>query len=334
MFIFLANRWRSPRFGVLPLEGAESKPKLGNSISIVTWNVGYGALGERADFLVDGGKHLRVLNAEEIGEATRQIGNELQSIRPEVILLQETAGPSFLTRGNDVRSKISQKLAEYSECFWSDFETLMVPAPLKLSHGMSVYSRRQAVSSEVLELPQDPSFHFGFLKKYYAGIVTRYPISGSDKCWVVVNVHLSAFDDGAAVRKSQIAALFELAEREYNVGNFVVVGGDWNMKISRKEFPHQTDDKYLFWIHDFPQEELPEGWKLVCDDTNPTVRTLHESFVQGVNYTMVIDGFAVSPNVAVNEVRTINLQFQHTDHHPVSANFSTIKSDIGGGAPA
>ena len=43
----------------------------GDSLSILTWNIGYGALGANADFFMDGGEHVSTATKEQ----TEDIGN-------------------------------------------------------------------------------------------------------------------------------------------------------------------------------------------------------------------------------------------------------------------
>lgn len=319
--IYFGNRWHRPTSGEQALHMPSDARPIGNALSVTTWNIGYSALGAKADFLIDGGDHLRVLTYDEIQSAAGRIGDYLSNIETDVILVQENAGASFLTRGVNVRRMLDARLESYGTCYWSDFSTVFAPRQLKINHGMSVYSRVQANNCSVVKLPQDPSYFYGFLKKYYGGLVTRYPVENSDAEWIVINIHLSAFDESAEVRKRQISSLFEFAEREFEAGNYVVIGGDWNMKISDTEFPHQTETDHLFWIYDFPKEMLPSEWSFATDPTVPTVRTLQKPFLLGDNYTMIIDGFVVSPNVAILSVETTNLGFSDTDHHPVSGSF-------------
>ncbi len=94
------------------------------------------------------------------------------------------------------------------------------------------------------------------------------------------------------------------------------------MRISDADFPHTTADEDLFWIYDFPQDLLPEGWQFGVDEHTPTVRTLHKPYVEGENYTAIIDGFAYSPNVRLQRITTTDLKFENSDHHPVTAEFS------------
>ena len=60
-----------PTYGELDVARNLDHPEAGQQISVTTWNVGYGALGAGADFIADGGTHMRALGDEaiEIGRA-------------------------------------------------------------------------------------------------------------------------------------------------------------------------------------------------------------------------------------------------------------------------
>ena len=140
------------------------------------------------------------------------------------------------------------------------------------------------------------------LKKHYGALMTRIPTEDGRE-WTILNVHLSAFDDGGMVRAEQVSALIEMVEAEYRRGAHVVVGGDWNMRLVDTSFPHATEERFLSWIHDFPHETVPEGWTFAIDASVASVRTLHRPYEAGVNYVTVVDGFLVSPNVTIERGR-------------------------------
>ncbi len=310
-----------PTYGELDIVGGDVLPTAGSQISVTTWNVGYGALGAGADFIADGGEHLRALGADEIAQAVQEIGDRAGSFDAQFLLFQELANASVLTRDVSVRAAIEDNLTGYSSVYWEDLG-VNAPAPYDISHGMGIYARADTDVTRAYELPQEPGYFFLGIKRYYAAIVTEIPIRGTDRKWVLVNLHLSAFDDGANVRRAQVEAVFEFAKTEYAKGNYVVLGGDWNMRISDVEFPHTTAKANLFWIYNFPQDLLPEEWRFGVDGRTPTVRTLHKPYVEGENYTTIIDGFAYSPNVRLRRVTTTDLGFENSDHHPVTAEFS------------
>lgn len=312
-----------PEYGPLDIDRPTAQTDAGHQISVTSWNVGYGALGAGADFIADGGENMRALDADTIAIATREISLQAGAFDSQFILLQELANASFLTRNIPVREVIEGNLEGYSKIYWEDLGISTAPKPLQISHGMGMYARNNIEAARSEEIPQEPGYFFLNVKRYYAAMVSEVPIAGSDRAWVLINIHLSAFDKDAGVRRAQIQAVFDLAKAEYAKGNYVVVGGDWNMKISPEEFAHTTEDKNLFWVYDFPPEMLPTGWRFGVDETTPTVRTLHKPYVEGENYTMIIDGFAYSPNVRLRGVSTLDLGFEHTDHQPVTAIFAT-----------
>lgn len=69
---------------------------------------------------------------------------------------------------------------------------------------------------------------------------------------------------------------------------------------------------------------LPFGWTVAIDASTPTVRQLDRPYAPGQNFTAIIDGVVVSPNVRVNDVRAIELKFAFSDHQPVVASFRVI----------
>ena len=316
--VVLANRLKSPRYGSIPFSGPDRAGAAGAALQIVTWNIGYGSLGAGADFVADGGRSVRALDRGSITSAVGPIGETLERLDADLVLLQEMAAASFMTRGVDVKAGVLRALSGYRVAFWEDFSTTIVPPPFNLSNGLMTLARVAGPECAVQPLPQEPGFRLGILKKQYGTLVTRIPVEDGRE-WVIMNIHLAAFDDGGKVRSRQVSALLELAQAAYRSGAHVVIGGDWNLRLVDTAFPHGTEEKFLFWIHDFPHETVPEGWTFGLDPTVPSVRTLHRPYEAGVNYVTVIDGFLVSPNVVVEQVETIDLGFLHTDHHPVLA---------------
>ena len=324
--VFLANRLKSPRYGEIPFSEPNQASAPGDVLQIVTWNIGYGSLGAGADFVADGGRSVRALGRRSITAAVGAIGETLERLDADLVLLQEVAAASFTTRGIDVKAGVLRGLDGYGVAFWEDFATRMLPPPFNISNGMATVTRIAALQCTAQPLPQEPGFRFGILKKNYGALVTRIPVDDGRE-WVIMNIHLSAFDDGGKVRSRQVSALLEMAQAAYRSGAHVVVGGDWNMRLVETAFPHATEERFLSWIHDFPREAIPEGWAFGLDPSVPSVRTLHRPYDAGVNYVTVIDGFLVSPNVVVERVETIDLGFLHTDHHPVLASLrmSTVE---------
>ena len=101
-------------------------------------------------------------------------------------------------------------------------------------------------------------------------------------------------------------------------GNYVVVGGDWNQcppDFDKDKFRKETskDHKQLNILKEF----LPDDWKWCYDPDIPTNRKLSAPYDSSSTYTTLIDFFLVSPNLKVEDVKAIDLDFQYSDHQPI-----------------
>jgi endonuclease/exonuclease/phosphatase family metal-dependent hydrolase len=321
IFIFIVNRSHRPSYKELKFKRQLRAPFSPGEVTVVCWNIGYGALGSQAECVLEGGKVWRAYTKKEIRQAAQLIANDLYSLDPDVALIQEAARSSFFTRGVNILEIMSSILNKYSYIFCPDVYTVFVPRPLKIQHGLVTYVQNDVTDYNVCELPQESSYYYGFQKKHYTALVVRQQIVDRAQEWVFVNIHLSAFDKDQSLRRLQLETIFNFAKHELQKGNFVVIGGDWNMKIAPTMFPCKYFPNNQFWAGDFPMESLPEDWKFAVDLTIPTARSQERPYVKGESFTTIIDGFVTSPNVSVLEVKAINKDFLYTDHHPVLARF-------------
>jgi endonuclease/exonuclease/phosphatase family metal-dependent hydrolase len=292
----------------------------GSELSILTWNLGYAGLGKDADFIADGGTHLRSANKAQVEVNLAGIRQVLSGFDADLFLIQEVAGPGLLTRGVDVVGGLRQELAGSRSAYSADVKTKFLPPAWSLDHGIATFARVEARPTEIVPLPEEPTRIAWILPRLYHAQVTRLMLGGQP--FVVINIHLSAFDERANTRQLQVDAILGFAKAQFDAGAGVVIGGDWNLVLADTTFPHTTEAKYLSWVHPFPMKALPAGWRIAADPTRPTVRTNERSYHAGENYTTIIDGFIVSPNVEVRSVATTSLGFEHSDHQPVLGRFA------------
>lgn len=290
-------------------------------LSVLTWNIGYGALGKDADLYIDGGKSFRALSKPQIAQAAQGIAQTLSQKPWDMICLQEAANAGTTTRNVDVLGTIDRALSNRQRYFWADFKGVLVPRVLHLCHGMATYCAKLSDHCRVIDLPNANTLMLGFINKRYVGLLNRLPISGTHRAWVVINVHLPVFDTTPAKRAAQLDRVFDVATKEYEKGNYVVIAGDWNTRLCSTSFAHATNPERSDYYTDFPQQSLPAGWDIKADPNTPSVRALHAAFKKGQTYTTVFDGFVVSPNVRVSSVKTFDLGFAHSDHQPVEGRF-------------
>ncbi len=81
-------------------------------------------------------------------------------------------------------------------------------------------------SREIALLPLEPGYVMGVSRRLYHMHIVRVPFAAGE--WTIINIHLSAFDEGANVRQAQLRAVLDYAQIEYAKGRHVIIGGDWN----------------------------------------------------------------------------------------------------------
>jgi endonuclease/exonuclease/phosphatase family metal-dependent hydrolase len=292
-------------------------PSAPDTLNLMIWNLGYGGLGAGSDFVADGGTSYFPPSREAVRQNVDGIDRTIRAnaAQVDVFLFQEIARGGPVNYWTNLRGRVDEALASRQHIFFADFKTRLMPWPLAMTHGQAIYSNFAIENPEVVALPAEDASIFG-VKRRYASVIARLPMEAGGQ-WIIASVHLAAFDPDAAVRTRQLRELLAWAEREYQAGNYVVLGGDWNFQIAETNFPHATEERFLFWLFPFPQDALPEGWRIAADATIPSVRTNHQAYVPAENYTTTIDGFIVSPNVEIRSVNGTDLGFAHSDHQPV-----------------
>lgn len=283
-------------------------------LTLISWNLGYAGLGYDSDFVVDGGSRFLPPSQASVEKNAQGIISFIESNRVDVFLLQEIADYSLFIRSTNLIGMVQDHLKNYDLAFVENINLPLIFIRLRV--GNATFSRYQLDTVRRVELPREKKKYYGIRQKYPV-LIYYLPIKDSDQEWVIMNVHLAAFDKDAETRELQLDLLRSLMLEEYEKGNPVIIGGDWNMRLASTEFPYTTEEKYLFWIHDLAEDFTTLGWKWGIDPSAPTVRTLERAYKKGENYTCIIDGFLVSPNINILLVKTTNLEFRNTDHNPV-----------------
>lgn len=315
------NRMAVENRAALDIEHAAALPLAAARIDVLSWNVGYAAIGRDAVFLDRLGRLVWPPSRKTVRGNLAGIKRSLADSNADVYALQEIVVTSPLTWWINVWREITSVLAGCDRTLTLDVTTRLVPPPLVLAHGAGTIAKVRIARAETVPLPLEPDYWLGCLRKHYTLLVSWIPIAGSDRSWVVINVHLAAHDPGAATRQAQLAAALAFATGEYAKGHHVIMAGDWNLVLGGSPPAHTTQARYLDWVNPFPRGALPDGWQLVFDAGIPTVRTSEKPYRPAENFTAIIDGFIVSPNVGVERVGAIDLGFENSDHNPVLGMF-------------
>lgn len=296
-----------------------------DTLNLMIWNLGYGGLGAQSDFIADGGQSYLPPSAAAVRTNLDGIDETIRTnaAQVDVFLFQEIARGGPVNYWNDLKARVDEALGTRNNIFFADFKTRLMPWPLAMTHGQAIYSNFTIANPDVVALPAEDTSIFG-VKRRYASVVARIPMQGGGQ-WTIASVHLAAFDPDAAVRTRQLRDLLAWAQTEYEAGNHVVLGGDWNFQLGETSFAHTTEERFLFWLFPFPRDAVPEGWQIAADLTIPSVRTNERAYTAGENYTTTIDGFIVSPNVEIRSVTGTDLGFAHSDHQAVRVRVRAIR---------
>ncbi|TFG43281.1 MAG: endonuclease/exonuclease/phosphatase family protein [Bacteroidia bacterium] len=288
-------------------------------ISLITWNIGYCGLDKEMDFFYDGGTKVITPEAKYIENLDAVEKFLSQNDTVDFILIQEIDKNSKRSYKIDQFEKFGKLLNEFHPFFATNYEVFFVPVPPaspmgKVLSGVATFSRYQPSSSTRYQFPGK----YGFPKQLFmldrCFLLTRYPLEDGKEL-LVINTHNEAFDPGQ-IRKAQMAYLKQLLLSEYEKGNYVITGGDWNMSPPGfvPEFSiNKVNTDQMAMDSDF----LPPEWKWVYDSKVPSNRSVIAGYDPSTTTTTVIDVFLLSPNIKNVSVECINLDFENSDHNPV-----------------
>ncbi|MGM9614368.1 MAG: endonuclease/exonuclease/phosphatase family protein [Oscillospiraceae bacterium] len=307
----------------LALEGAASKYLCaGDTVKVMTWNIGYAALGDDADFFMDGGSHVFTADEERVQENLQAVIGEIYAVYPDVIFLQEVDRDSSRSHHIDEALQIMEACTLCRSSFAYNYRVMFVPYPLpplgKVNSGIMTLTAYPISSAERIQLPVPFSWPVRTANLKRCAMVDRIPIYGSDKELVLVNLHLEAYDDGDG-RIAQTEMLREILEAEAAAGNYVIAGGDFNQSLSPAAdlYPHKEGT----WNPPvIDAAGFGSGWQFAVDAGTPTCRLLDEPYAGADQETFayyVIDGFIVSKGLEIVSVNTQDLDFENSDHNPV-----------------
>ena len=109
---------------------AEARIETGKTLSLVSWNAGYGALGDNADFFMDGGKSVYSSSRERVETNLAEMRDTLKKLDPDLIILQEVDIHSDRSYGIDERETLREAMPGADEAFAYNYNALYVPYPL------------------------------------------------------------------------------------------------------------------------------------------------------------------------------------------------------------
>ncbi len=306
------------------IEGEAKKTvKAGGKLNIITYNLGYMSLDNTQDFFMDGGKNVRPSSATNVTKNLSAIENFIENQEADVFLFQEVDTNAQRSYGVNEYEGLKEDF-KGNTAFAYMFKSLYIPYPIfncvgHVESGITTFNKYKVSSASRIALPSAFSWPKRAVMYKNCILEERLPIKDSKKELVIYNIHLDAYgkEDG---KSEQLDKLLEVMKQEYEKGNYVIAGGDFNQTfpdVDLEKFPIKDTEHYV--PKQIDKDYLPKGWKFAVDLDTPTSRLLNEEYNGSYEKSQVyiIDGYIISPNVKCNSVETIENNFSYSDHHPV-----------------
>ena len=335
MYVFLTYYRLDSKMGLkVTTKGTvEEMVKTETEYKFLTYNIGFGAYSSDYSFFMDGGKYSRAFSEEEVVENINGSIQTMQKEDADFIFLQEVDLKATRSYGVDENEMILDAFSNIASAFAVNYDSPYLMYPLTKPHGksksgMSTISKFNVTGAVRRGLPIDTSI-YKLIDLDRCFTVTKVPVENG-KTLCLYNVHLSAYTKDESIVENQIKKLSEDMKKQYEQGNYVVCGGDFNQDLlgnSPEVFgtPVIEDN----WAKAFPSELLADGFSVVFDQLSeeekrtlvPSCRNADAPYNEETTFVTMVDGFIISDNVELAEVVTVDNQFAYSDHNPVTMSF-------------
>lgn len=319
----------------------QEKVKTETPYRIMTYNIGFGAYSSDYSFFMDAGemkdgtktagKYARAVCASEEIENTAGSLEIMEKQSADFLFVQEADEKATRSYQVNQREMLEERFEDYASVFAKNFHSAYLFYPFRQPHGsveagMLTFSRYRISENIRRQFPVSDAFITKFTDLDRCFLVSRLPMEG-EKELVLIQVHLSAYDERGKIRAKQLALLNETLKEEREKGNYVIAGGDFNHDIADSIDRFPTEQKTPKWVYQLGDQDLAEGFRFVKAENAgevPTCRGADIPYEKGVTYTAIVDGFLVSDNVEAS-ARNIDEGFLYSDHNPVVMEFTLSK---------
>lgn len=350
-----ASYHRIPDNQELQVEEISQNTEAGNELtteknySALTYNIGFGAYTPDFSFFMDGGKSSWAKSKDSVKETIKGAGELVASKDPDFALVQEIDLDATRSYHVNEYSILKENIPAYNCVFAQNYDSAFLFYPFTQPHGKSkaglaLFSKYPITGSMRRSFPISTSFtKFFDLDRCYS--ISRVLVDNGKEL-VIFELHMSAYGNSDAIREGQIRMLSEDMQKEYEAGNYVICGGDFNhdlkavdtqSKASDADNNTQTDSEDSAepesWAYPFPRSELPEHFSFCLDQLSEdeknnlwnSARNADMEYVPGETYTVTLDGFIISDNVECTKYENVNTGYSYSDHDPVYMEFQLKK---------
>ena len=299
---------------------------VGEKLTLVTYNIGFGAYSDDYSFFMDGGEYSRAFSKQAVIDNTNGSLNAVQAQQPDFVILQEVDISGTRSYDVDQTAVFSSGFDGYDSVFAQNYDSPYFIYPFTQpiganKSGLMTFSKHNIESSVRRSLPIEGSFN------KYIDLDRAYTVSvipaANGKSLILYNVHLSAYTSDGKIAEEQLKMLSDDMKAQYNKGNYIVAAGDFNKDMlgdSSKYFKRSEGD--FNWAKPFDTTLLPSEITAYSGTNVPTCRNADSAFRNdGTVLVISVDGVLVSNNIEVVVCETVDTGFKFSDHNPVKCEF-------------
>lgn len=298
-----------------------NNPMTSDEISIFMWNIGHAGLSKEMDDYTEGGNKQKP-GIDIYQKTLNALLNKLSAFSyVDFMLLQEVDVFSNRSYYINQRNIIADFLPDFSNTFalTDDVQFKLFPlySPLgRLKSGLQTLTKFTPIEIQRRAYPSQANWPTQVFLPRSCFLINRYLLDNG-KHFLVINTQYAPIGLGMSGNKD-MEALKLFVTNEYNKGNYVIVGGDWNMNPPGfKKMLSFNKAKLSKHNNEILDKLMPSDWKWVYDNDIPSKRKLNAAFNAQSTLTTVTDFFLLSPNIQSLNISCLDMKFEYSAHNPV-----------------
>lgn len=331
--------------------------ELNKDLTFTTYNIGFGAYSDNYSFFMDKGydengnptqgKYGKAISKEDVLKninGSIKIAKELNS---DFYAFQEVDENSDRAYHVNQKEMLINEFNNFDSTYAINFDSAYLFYPFNDPHGkslagLSTFSKYKINTSYRKEYTVSNDFSKFFdLDRCFS--VNKIKTS-NNKELVLINSHMSAYDESGVIRNKQVHELNSFMKSEFNKGNYVVCGGDFNHDLltnnplfsmynttnfAYKNIIKQKKPDWLSYMFDENKKSNFGGeFNIYAADNEPSCRDCDVPYTINDTFVSTVDGFIVSGNVKVTKVFTTKTiepnGFNFSDHQPTTLTFNLL----------
>lgn len=299
----------------------------GDTLRILSWNIGYAGLGDDMDFFYDGGTRMRTSKArtaENLNGIIHFLERAVSEKKADMILLQEVDFDSRRSYRMNEYDSIRKALPGYAGWRAVNYRSDFVPIPPtdpmgRVESGLAIFSRWKPMSVTRYAYPGGFPFPVRLFNLKRCLLSMEIPVrdsAGSVRTLYVGNTHNTAYDTGN-MRSGELGFLNDCLKGK----RYAVTMGDWNCNPPGYVPSRAAAEDRYFRPLPIDRDDFPPEMTFLYDPTTPSTRYGYEPYHPATTATTLLDFALCGPGIEPVAVETVDLGFKNSDHNPVAAVF-------------